>query len=296
MPDRAGRRTIHIFGEVLFDHFPDGSRVLGGAPFNVAWHLQAFGQSPRLISRVGSDREGDQVRSAMGDWGLSTEGLQTDASHPTGRVAVSFQAGEPAYDIVADCAYDHIEPTDTGPCDLLYHGSLAARAARSARTLQQLRAAGPHSVFIDINLRQPWWQPATVHELLRGADWVKLNGDELATLGDSGGSSGAARVFLGRYQLQGLLVTRGSAGAELLLASGDVLQVAPQPAIEVIDTVGAGDAFASVMLLGLLHDWPMPVTLERAQQFAAAVVGRRGATVSDPGFYRVFSRQWQLAN
>ena len=31
-----------VFGEVLFDCFPDGSRVLGGAPFNVAWHCQAF--------------------------------------------------------------------------------------------------------------------------------------------------------------------------------------------------------------------------------------------------------------
>ena len=44
-----------VFGEVLFDHFPDGRRVLGGAPFNVAWHLQAFGEAPRFISRVGAD-------------------------------------------------------------------------------------------------------------------------------------------------------------------------------------------------------------------------------------------------
>ena len=35
-----------IFGEVLFDQFEDGSSVLGGAPFNVAWHLQAFGMQP----------------------------------------------------------------------------------------------------------------------------------------------------------------------------------------------------------------------------------------------------------
>ena len=49
-----------IFGEVLYDHFPDGQRVLGGAPFNVAWHLQAFGQAPRFVSRVGHDAEGRQ--------------------------------------------------------------------------------------------------------------------------------------------------------------------------------------------------------------------------------------------
>ncbi|MBA1332725.1 carbohydrate kinase, partial [Candidatus Endoriftia persephone str. Guaymas] len=47
-----------IFGEVLFDCFEDGSRVLGGAPFNVAWHLQALGAAPLFISRVGDDSLG----------------------------------------------------------------------------------------------------------------------------------------------------------------------------------------------------------------------------------------------
>ena len=54
-----------IFGEVLFDEFEDGSTVLGGAPFNVAWHLQGLGVSPLFISRVGQDNLGDQVLSGM---------------------------------------------------------------------------------------------------------------------------------------------------------------------------------------------------------------------------------------
>ncbi len=70
-----------IFGEVLFDHLPDGRRVLGGAPFNVAWHLQAFGENPLLLSRVGNDGEGGEVRVAMQQWGLNTAGLQTEIPH-----------------------------------------------------------------------------------------------------------------------------------------------------------------------------------------------------------------------
>ena len=54
MSDKIAYRPL-IFGEVLFDRFPDGSIVLGGAPFNIAWHLQAFKQSPLFISRVGDD-------------------------------------------------------------------------------------------------------------------------------------------------------------------------------------------------------------------------------------------------
>ena len=269
--------------------------MLGGAPFNVAWHLQAFGESPAFISRVGSDPEGEQVRAAMTDWGLTTRNLQLDPLRPTGRVAVTFTGGEPSYDIVPDCAYDHIQPVVPGDCTLLYHGSLAARAGTSAESLRKLRAGGPQTVFIDVNLRTPWWQPSQVEELLAGADWVKLNGDELAILAGAPASAETGRDFLQRFGLRGLLVTRGARGAELFMAGGEHLHVAPQPATEVVDTVGAGDAFAAVTLLGLLQGWPMPVTLQRAQQFAAAIVGRRGATVPEPPFYQAFLRQWQLA-
>ena len=289
-------RPVYIFGEVLFDHFPDGNRVLGGAPFNVAWHLQAFGQSPEMISRVGNDPEGEQIRAAMASWGMTTRHLQTDPARSTGRVAVTFADGEPAYEIIPDCAYDHIEPEPPAQCALLYHGSLAVRGPTSAATLRQLRSQGPQSVFIDVNLRPPWWQPAVLHGLLAGADWVKLNSDELALLAGKPASQETAREFLQRHGLRGLLVTRGARGAQLLLAGGECLQVAPQPGTEVVDTVGAGDAFAAVMLLGLLREWPMPLTLERAQHFAAALVGRRGATVAELDFYRTFSRQWQLGD
>ena len=87
---------ITIFGEVLFDRFPDGSSVLGGAPFNVAWHLQAFGQRPLFISRIGRDRLGDTIRSAMQSWQMDVLGLQQDEIYPTGTVQVAIEQGEPS--------------------------------------------------------------------------------------------------------------------------------------------------------------------------------------------------------
>jgi fructokinase len=287
---------IYLFGEVLFDHFPDGSRVLGGAPFNVAWHLQAFGQAPRLISRIGSDTEGQQVLDAMRSWGMNTDYIQVDPRRPTGRVAVSFSNGEPSYEIVTDCAYDAIEPVTPESCRLLYHGSLAARAAASAAALRHLRDSASGSVFIDVNLRSPWWQADSLRTSLAGADWVKLNHEELALLGQPDAEGDPGQLFMQRYGLRGLLVTYGARGAELLLAAGERLEVAPQPDIEVVDTVGAGDAFAAVLLLGLSSDWPLPLTLQRAQEFAAAVVGCRGATIADPDFYRAFSHRWHTAD
>ena len=83
-------QQIAIFGEVLMDQFPDGQQILGGAPFNVAWHLQAFGQHPCFISRVGNDAMGESIRQAMGDWGMSIENVQVDHYHPTCTVEVTL--------------------------------------------------------------------------------------------------------------------------------------------------------------------------------------------------------------
>jgi len=278
---------------VLFDIFPDGTRVLGGAPFNVAWHLQAFGRRPRFISRVGRDPEGGAVVEAMSEWGMETAGLQTDPQRPTGRVSVHFADGEPNYDIVHPCAYDAIEelPQDRVGCGLLYHGSLALRDAISRHSAEALRTGGAATVFVDVNLRPPWWRRDRVLEMVRHAHWVKLNRDELDLLCSP--KRGAAG-FLDDHDLEGLIVTRGSEGAVVVTAAGERHEVRTQTDIEVVDTVGAGDAFASVMILGLASDWPLDITLRRSQDFASCLVGQRGATVSDPAFYRRFVDDWQL--
>lgn len=281
--------TACIFGEVLFDHFPDGRRVLGGAPFNVAWHLRAFGENPQLVSRVGDDDDGAAVRAEMRDWGMDMTGLQTDPGLPTGRVQVSIEDGEPAYDIVRPAAWDAIEaPVDAPRCALLYHGSLALRSEPSRQTWQALRQAGPSVVFVDVNLRPPWWDRERVLQDLRGAHWVKLNRDELERLAP-GAAAEALMVSLG---LRGVLLTEGAHGARLLTADGAHYETQPAGGVEVVDTVGAGDALASVMILGLLRGWPLQSTLDRAQAFASAIVGRRGATVRDPAFYAPFTARF----
>ena len=277
-----------IFGEVLFDHFADGRRVLGGAPFNVAWHLQAFGEAPFLVSRVGEDDDGEAVARAMRAWGMDPAGLRVDPERPTGRVQVSIENGEPSYDIVYPSAWDAIEDPDcpAGGCALLYHGSLALRDPVSREACDALRARRPAIVFIDVNLRPPWYEAERLLAGLAGAHWVKLNHDELDELAPGNGDvDDRAWGLLEQLRLQGLLLTDGARGASILTASGTKLQTAPAERVEVVDTVGAGDALAAVMILGLLRNWPLQDSLDSAQRFASAIVGRRGATVSDAAFY-----------
>ena len=145
-------------GEVLFDSFSDGTEVLGGAPFNVAWHLQAFGQNPLFISRVGNDPLGHKIRTAMEKWGMTTVGLQVDSNHPTGTANVHLRNNEPTFEIVEDRAYDYINadalPSVTA-CSLLYHGSLVLRNTESRTTLNRLKQTLNSGIFVDVNLRPP---------------------------------------------------------------------------------------------------------------------------------------------
>ncbi|MGB5475273.1 MAG: carbohydrate kinase [Gammaproteobacteria bacterium] len=289
---------VCIFGEVLFDHFPDGKRVLGGAPFNVAWHLQAFGLAPRFISRVGADAEGESVLAAMREWGMDTRAVQVDAHRPTGRVSVQILDDEPAYDIVADCAYDAIgwQPQQVPTDAFVYHGSLAIRAPESRQTLDAItRAAAAGTIFLDVNLRPPWWDHDEVMSRIRAAHWVKLNADELAVLAPHRASDVIhAGEFLAENNLKGLILTRGADGASVFTEDGASFVVKPGGKIRIVDTVGAGDAFTAVTILGIISGWPLPVTLERAQSFASQIVGRRGATVNERDFYQPLILAWDL--
>ncbi|QIK38633.1 carbohydrate kinase [Caldichromatium japonicum] len=287
---------IEIFGEVLFDHFPDGQRVLGGAPLNVAWHLAGFGLRPRLISAVGSDLEGELIRAEMSAWGLDTSCLQTDAERPTGAVQVSLEAGEPSYHILPERAYDYIRPPmDIRPGALLYHGTLALRSPISAQTLKLLRRnAG--LVFCDVNMRNPWWSLPEAHILLDGAHWVKLNRDELRALAEDLDLPLAEQSMrlLARYRLSGLIVTLGPEGALGLTAETGPVFLSPPSVANLTDTVGAGDAFAAVALLGLIQGWPLEWLIERAQSFAAQIITQRGAVSRDRALYERLVSTWGL--
>jgi fructokinase len=280
---------VCVYGEVLFDHFPDGSRVLGGAPFNVAWHLQAFGVRPFFCSRVGEDAEGARVLEAMCDWGMDTAGVGTDAALPTGRVTVRFEADEPVYEITHPAAWDAITSAAMPPARLLYHGSLAMRGTTSRATLRRLLDATDSPVFVDLNLRAPWWNAELVKRALEAASWLKLNRAEFAAVAAPGTT---ASQLVERHALDGLLLTDGARGAELWLRSGERLHVRPQASAHFVDAVGAGDAFAAVFVLGLCRGWEHALTLQRAQAFASEVVGIRGATTADPGFYRRMTDAW----
>ncbi len=287
---------LWIFGEVLFDTFPDGTAVLGGAPFNVAWNLRAFGEDPQFISAVGKDAPGQRVLERMAFWQMSQGHVARLAEYPTGKVSVHLSEEEPTYTLETEQAYDYI-PAAVLPQESkgwLYFGSLALRSPHNQAMLHSLRQRHQGKIFADINLRPPFWTRKGILDLVQGLDWLKLNAKELGLISKSTEHDleVLARQLKVQCGLEGLIVTCGREGA-FALDSDDVLyQVRPAQKVQAVDTVGAGDAFASVLLLGLLHSWPLALSLERAQDFAAAVVGIQGAVSEDINLYHNNCKGW----
>lgn len=289
-------QSVIIFGEVLFDCFPDGNIVLGGAPFNVAWHLQAFGISPLFISSIGNDSYGVTIREAMQNWGMDLRGLQLDLEHPTGTVQVNFINNEPHYKIVENSAYDFIKFSSL-PClpkdSILYHGTLALRSQACVKTLQKIKTNISPSIFLDVNLRTPWWNLKTVELLLKEISWLKLNEEELSLIvPQESNIESRIKYLLSTFLLNNITLTQGKAGAISFQSNGNQEQIIPSQTTQIIDTVGAGDAFSSVLILGIIKGWNTAKTLVRAQEFASAIVGIRGATIQDKSFYKYFVKQW----
>ncbi|WP_319380223.1 PfkB family carbohydrate kinase [Thiomicrorhabdus sp.] len=280
--------AVTIFGEVLFDCFPNGERVLGGAPFNICWHLQALGDHPVFLSRIGRDSLGEAIRKRAEAWGISTQNIQTDDVHPTGKVEVTLIDKEPHYEITPDSAYDFISGDETvlpRSGGILYHGSLALRSHYAREQFEKILAAGDWSIFLDVNLRAPWWEKEVLFRWLRRARWIKLNMDELRQLGFAGPDVQAAmQAFRKRFACEQLIVTQGAEGVAILTPQGFYRQT-PKALGRFVDTVGAGDAFTAVYIHGLLRNWPLKKILEQAQSFAGRVIGLRGATCDNVDFY-----------
>jgi fructokinase len=291
----------HILGEVLFDCFPDGVRVLGGAPFNVAWHLAAFGQDPLFRSAVGEDDAGHEILARMKAHGMRLDGVQRHPSLATGRVEVRHAASSPEYHFPEDSAWDAYALGDIPPIpppSLLYQGSLFLRRETSREASLRLAAEAACPRFVDVNLRAPWYTPKCIRKLVTGITYLKVSEEELGLLGEwfalpaERDLAALARALLREASVGHAFVTRGPEGALWISDDGTVLHAPPAVVERFVDSVGAGDASAAVAILGLLEGWPLPLLLERAMEFAAAICGIHGAIPKNPGFYHEFIKQW----
>lgn len=275
---------ICCFGEVLWDLLPSG-KLPGGAPMNVATHLQNLGTPSVVISRVGNDELGDEIKAFLKEKNCTLDFLQTDEIHPTGKVNVFLsEKHEATYEIVHPVAWDFISISPE-TIDLvkkskgLIFGTLACRDTHTKNTLLALLEVAPLKIY-DVNLRPPHYTQALVETFLHQADIVKMNEDELAIItawyGFTEGSDEQKLSQLkDKFNLQTLIVTQGGDGAMVLAAQGFFKSKGFK--VTVMDTIGSGDSFLAGFLTNYLAEKPIDYALTYACALGALVASHKGA-------------------
>ena len=274
------------FGEILWDVLPTGSKP-GGAPMNVAYHLQKLGLETALISRVGKDENGAGLLKLLHDNGLTTEFVQLDDVHQTGIVNATIHHHEISYSIIQPVAWDFIE-WDQNLSDLVEQsnffvfGSLAARNEISYQTLKQLIEVA-HTKVVDINLRPPHFTQNLVEELLNCADIVKLNEHEADLITrwyhNMNGLENQVQFIQDKFSVPLLIVTKGGDGA--LVCKKGQFTTHKGFTVNVADTVGSGDAFLAAFLYKNASGEDVKNSLQFANAMGAFIASKQGAC---PGY------------
>lgn len=274
------------FGEVLWDIFPGEQRRIGGAPFNVAYHLFKMGLDVEVISSVGDDELGHELMQKINNWQIPTDHIQITGEHPTSTVVASVDENNDAhYDIVENVAWDFIEKTTENQkvlaaADALVFGTLATRNEKSKNTLFQLLEISSYNVF-DINLREPYYDIRIINELLHKTQVAKFNKAELRMVLDFlnkeyTDEKDSIRYLQDKFGIREIIVSKGSKGA--LYAYEDSFYLYPTIPVEVKDTVGSGDSFlAGFLSKRLQKETSAHEIMAQAVSLGAFITSQEGA-------------------
>ena len=284
---------ITAIGEILFDIYPK-TKNLGGAPLNFLYHVYKLTGEGNIISRVGNDILGDKAIKFLNSSGISTSYIQIDHLHPTGVANVKLNKNKvPTFRIDEGRAYDFIENVEkvnqliNKRTDCLYFGSLAQRSKVTKNTIQSLFGKRI-KYFCDLNIRQNFYTKEVIKKSLQNTYALKINLDELKLinkllLGERFFLEKAANKVLEKFNIELLAVTKGDEGTVLLSPNEtDEYEITPS---KIVDTLGAGDAFAAVFCIGYLRKWELSKTNKLANEFAAEICKIKGALPKKDDIY-----------
>lgn len=282
-------------GEVLWDMFPNGARF-GGAPANFACSFAglAKGRWPvAVVSAVGEDELGEKAIQSLMDHQVDVEHVSR-MRQATGQVHVRLNdRGHASYEFATESAWDFLEWSDTlqqlaSRTAAVCFGTLGQRYATSRETIRRFVNETPSNALriFDINVRKPYINSDMILDSMQLANVLKMNQDELPILADlyhfSGSDASLLKQLQSRFSLQLVALTRGDAGA--LIIRGEEISDLPGVQTQVVDTVGAGDAFTAMAALGLLQGLDIGTINRKACQVASFVCKHSGATPRMPDY------------
>lgn len=271
------------YGAILWDIFGD-TKTIGGAPFNVAAHLAQLGAESMLVTRIGDDVLGKGAFDKMSEYRVAEDFLQVDKKNPTGWAQVTLDSnGKAEYKFPEHPAYEHIqlsrldiESIKNKEFDAFCFGTLEQKGDETYRSLLKLlEQVKFDTVFFDINIRLNFYPLNIVKESLKHTTIFKINDEELELVSELlykeklEESSFVNKLFQD-YRLELVCITKGADGCTVY--SKERKTDIPGIPVEVVDTVGAGDAFSAAFIYNWINS--------RDEEKSAIEGGRRGAWVA----------------
>lgn len=278
-------------GEILWDVFPDGERF-GGAPANFACHAASLVGRSQIVSAIGADDLGKRALEKLREKQVDITNVAVLQGYRTGTVQVELdEHGAASYEFGKDDAWDHLvssSETDelARQTNAVCFGTLGQRSSQSRQMIEGFVSSVPADAWriFDINLRPPFYSFDVIEDSLRLANLLKLNSDELQIVSKyfeiEGDPVSQMKQIANRFDLRVVALSRGAEGA--MLVRGEEVSEFHGAETEVIDTVGAGDAFTSVLACGLLAGKELDEINQVACEVAAYVCSKPGGTPELP--------------
>ncbi|WP_199438794.1 sugar kinase [Umezawaea beigongshangensis] len=259
------------------------TRAVGGAESNVACHLAGLGVPSRWVGAVGDDPFGSAVLDAVSARGVDVSAVRRDPDRPTGLYVKApdavryYRAGSAASALGPDLL-DDLDLTGVG---LVHVSGITAALSDSCLELLRalLRRPREHLVSFDLNWRPALWRdrdPSVLRDLADAADVVLAGADEAESVWGTGDPERLRDLLPGPASI----VVKQAEHSAVLVEDGELTR---QPAldVDVVEPVGAGDAFAAGYLAAALADLP-PRTRLRAGHLQAAAALLTTEDVGDP--------------
>lgn len=282
-------------GEALWDMLPEGKK-LGGAPANFAYHVSQLGLDGCVVSAVGDDVLGKEIRATFKE--KKVKNMIATVPYPTGTVQVTLDAeGVPQYEIKEGVAWDNIPYTPelkalAAETKAVCFGSLAQRSVVSRNTinrfLDDMPKEGTLRIF-DINLRQNFYSKDVLCNSFKKCNILKINDEELVTVSRMFGYPGIdlqdkCWILLAKYDLKMLILTCGVNGSYVFVPGS--VSFVETPKVKVADTVGAGDSFTAAFVASILKGKSVSEAHRMAVDVSAYVCTQNGAMPELPAEYR----------
>lgn len=298
---------VVAMGELLIDFIQDGYSSQGnpifeanpgGAPCNVLAMLQKLGRKTAFIGKVGQDGFGYQLKEALVETGIATEGLCFDKEvHTTLAVIQKKEDGDRDFYFYRKPGADIMLRTDEMKENLIQNAkifhfgslSLTDEPVRKAtqRAIEVAEKAGIMISF-DPNLRKPLWESEKLAKEqicygLKHCHILKISDDELVWLTGEHNYDKAVEKLRTEFSIPLILLSMGSAGSRAYCGD-ETAQMPPFLSENTIETTGAGDTFMGCMLHGILDKGyqnlskrDMEEMLAFANAAASIITTRKGA-------------------